>query len=280
MSATVLYKYKDLFGDGIDHVEAMLCENKVWFSSPLDFNDPFDCRCVYEIGMSREEILRRKASFLSKRKGFTLSDAFAAADAKIPKSSEGIDQWQRAQIAGHNKRAENSGIFCLTSMHNNFNMWTHYARNHSGVCIQFRIQDEKTDAHIDFISNAFPVEYSDRCPQINFIRDDILEITRKAFLTKSTAFSHENEYRIVRYNEGSGLKTIPEGIIGAVILGCNVDSTAQLRVVLACRKYDAVMPIFKAELEPQTFGLRFIPLESRTVQPPMQSARYRTQAGK
>src|SRR5436305_7370864 len=40
----VLYKYRDLSGRNRDYVKQTIVENKVWFSSRVDFNDPFDCK--------------------------------------------------------------------------------------------------------------------------------------------------------------------------------------------------------------------------------------------
>ena len=166
-----LYKYKDLSGEGIGHVEDMLRNNRLWYSSPLNFNDPFDCRCVFDIGNTREEIVFRKAAFLAKRNGITLADALAQADGEIPTEPRELEHWQTQQIEGHSRRAANTGILCLTSLCDNFIMWTHYAKNHTGICIQFRARDVSEEEHLDFIAAAQPVEYADRCPMINIVRD-------------------------------------------------------------------------------------------------------------
>ena len=54
---TVLYKYMDVSGKLIKRVEDALHNNSLWFSSPREFNDPFDCRCAYDIRDSREEFV-------------------------------------------------------------------------------------------------------------------------------------------------------------------------------------------------------------------------------
>jgi hypothetical protein len=99
------------------------------------------------------------------------------------------------------------------------------------------------------------VEYADRCPVINIVRDGTPDIVRKAFLTKSTPFRYEREWRIVRLDEGEGLKTIPNGIIGAVILGCQIDPVDADRVVSACAAYDGDVEIVRSQLDPETYGL-------------------------
>jgi len=206
---TALYKYKDISGDGIEHVEGMLRNSQVWFASPLTFNDPFDCRCFFDLHNTREEIVSRKANFLTKRKGYSASDAIAEAEAQIPADPNAVERWQTEQVEAHSRRTANSGMLCLTPVCDNFLMWTHYAGYHRGICIRFRVRDVHAEAHLDFIANAHPVDYADRCPRINFVRDEGIDIVRKAFFTKATRFRYEREWRIVHYGQGAGLKSIP-----------------------------------------------------------------------
>lgn len=172
-SPTVLYKYKDVSEDAIRHVEDMLRNNRLWFSSPKAFTDPFDCRCVYDIRNTREEVVLGKMRFLT-RKGASLSDALAQAEQDIPRSTSELEEWLEQQIKGHSYRAANTGILCLTRFCDNPIMWTHFAKGHTGICIMFRVPDVRKDSHIDFIASALPVEYVDCCPLINFARDEIV----------------------------------------------------------------------------------------------------------
>jgi hypothetical protein len=136
-------------------------------------------------------------------------------------------------------------------------MWAHYANSHTGICIEFRFRSTDEESHVNFIAEAQRIDYSDRCPLINFIRDDQFEIVRKAFLTKATPYSYELEWRIVRYGDGPGLKPIPEGIIGAVILGVQIDDGMRNRVIRACAEYDGDVEVVRASLDPHSYGLRF-----------------------
>lgn len=252
--ATVLYKYKDISRDGIAHVEDMLRNNRIWFSSPIDFNDPFDCRCMFDIRNTREQVVLRKAEFLVKH-GATLSEALANAEREIPTSSAELEKWQELQINGHSHRAATSAILCLTEVCDNPIMWTHYAKMHTGICIVFCIRDQNDDSHINFIAEAQRIEYSDRCPLINFVQDGGLEIVRKALLTKSTPYYYEAEWRIVRYDDGPGPKPIPNGIVGGVILGVQMHSAERERVIQACADYDGAVDIVQAHLDPHKYGL-------------------------
>ena len=251
---TVLYKYKDISEDGLAHFEDMLRNNRIWFSSPRDFNDPFDCRRAYDIRNTREQIVLRKAEALT-RKGTPLNEAIAQANEEIPRKPIELEGWQEEQIASHNRRLANSAILCLTNICDNQIMWTHYARYHTGVCIMFRMWDLQDDSQIGFIAEAQPIEYSDRCPLVNFVQDDGAEIVRKVLLTKATPYYYEAEWRIVRYDNGPGLKSIPNGIVGGVILGVRMRPADRERVIRSCENYDGDIEIVQAQLDPDTYGL-------------------------
>lgn len=255
-SPIVLYKYKDVTGKGIEHVEGMLCNNRAWFSSPDEFNDPFDCRRPYDVRNTRVQVVLRETEFLA-RKGSSLSEALAQAERDIPVDPGELEEWQRQRIEAHSCRAANTGILCFTTVPDDQLMWAHYAKCHTGVCLMFRVRDEHEDSQLDFIAEAQPIEYADHCPVINYVLDDRFVLVQKAFLTKGTAFSYEVERRIVRYNDGPGLKPIPRGIIGGVILGLRMEPSNRERVIRACAAYDGDVNIIRAELEPATYGLRF-----------------------
>ena len=252
---TALYKYKDISGDGIEHVECMLRDNKVWFASALSFNDPFDCRCFFDVCNTRKKIVSRKAMFLIERRGYSQSDAIAEAESEIPSDEDAVERWQTEQIEANSCRTANSGMLCLTPICDNFLMWTHYAGSHRGICIRFRVRDVHAEAHLDFIATAQPVEYVHRCPRINFVSDDSVDIVRKAFFTKANRFRYECEWRIVYYDQGEGLKPIPQGIVDAVILGCQINPTDAERVINACTAYDGDVEIIRSKLDPETYGL-------------------------
>jgi len=253
--ATALYKYKYLCFEGITHVEDMLRNDRVWFSSPLSFTDPFDCRRVYDTRNTRENIVLRKTEFLVRTKHISLSEALQEAEQDIPRSTEDLQRWQEQQLAGHSRRAANTAILCLSAVCDNQIMWAQYARP-TGICVMFRVRDISEESHVDFVAEAQPIEYADRCPLINFIRNDPTEIVRKAFLTKATPYNYEAEWRIVRYDDGPGLKAIPKGIIGAVILGVSIDAKHRERIVRACAEYEGDVEIVRASLDPHTYGLR------------------------
>ena len=257
----MLFKYRPLSGESIKWVERIFTHNEIMYSPPSKFNDPFDCRRVYEPSTTREELVLRKASVLVRQHSGSLRDAIAESDEAIPTGEREVEQGQHDQLERNSRILENSGILCLSMMAHDFVMWTHYAEEHSGICIRFNLRDVNNEEHVQFFADAHPIVYVNKMPVVSFVRDGPTEIIQKVFLTKSLPFSHEREFRIVRYDKGSGVRELPKGIIDAVILGCNITETNQELIIKACSQYDGDIDIVKADLDPDTFALKCEHLE-------------------
>ena len=96
-----LYHYYN----NIDHALILLKHGLVWFSSFRHLNDPFE----HVIPVFQQANERGKHVQLSE-----------------PKL--------------RSKREVLAGIFCLSRENDNFQMWSHYANRHAGVCIGFDLR--------------------------------------------------------------------------------------------------------------------------------------------
>ncbi len=80
----------------------------MWYSCVSDYNDPLDCGRLFSVDFIREELVERKAAYLAKRKGFSLTEAVAsAADKEIPSEPETIKTLKEQQIKDHTHRLAN-----------------------------------------------------------------------------------------------------------------------------------------------------------------------------
>lgn len=257
---TALWKYMPLKGEGMDRFESMLGNNQIWFSSPKDFNDPFDCNPLLHLETEREIVLLRQAMYLVKS-GMPLPEALAKADEVIPKQRRSVEEWWSERASKVNEAVGNSGILCLTPDYKNFQMWTHYANEHKGVCVCLEAIDERDEASIRFLGSALPVDYSTRLPSVSPVWDAPEETVKKRFLTKSGGFQYEQEWRIVKYNEGYGLKPLPRGIVTAIILGSGISPEHRECVRKACSQYDGKVEIVTAKLARDRYSLEFEKVE-------------------
>lgn len=90
-------------------------------------------------------------------------------------------------------------------------MWSHYARNHTGFCIEFRM-----DIHSPLGAEAVPVSYSNsRAGNGGNVQEDDI------FSHKYVGWIYEKEWRVIQI-PGNALHPIP-GEISSVIIGSKMD---------------------------------------------------------
>lgn len=123
-SKEYLYKYRsdDLF------TIKLLCEQRLHFSNPCDFNDPFDCRPPCSEIFTEEKIL-------------------SCVTGKYPLTADAIKQNMpflkqvlsvKEQIQSEVEEVLNSlYLCCMSSNANSSLMWAHYSGNHTGLCLCF-----------------------------------------------------------------------------------------------------------------------------------------------
>ena len=156
-----LYKYRaiDPYNDeSIDRVRDIVVRSRLWLSSPFDFNDPFDMSAKFVIQGTEQERRERFIEILTNQ-GISRNDRKLRLKNMMKKSRKSLEN----ELAGiYKNRADGVGIYSFAGDPRNILMWSHYSRDHSGVCLQFeRAKDFLT------MSGAIKVEYAAEYPVIN-----------------------------------------------------------------------------------------------------------------
>ena len=215
-----------------DYLADCLVNQRMHFSDPGRLNDPWDCRPwfnedVLEDREVLEDFIRWLTSFklavLVREEDLELFKETLRTDAEARKALlEKFSTGFMDMIPGRWK------LYCLTPFPDSTLMWSHYADNHKGICLEF-----STDHSL--FGSAQEVQYLSSYPRWN--PQGLTDITRPhLLLTKSSDWSYENEYRIIGLGEGVSsplaghaleLKgqflNIPTGALQSVIVGCEAD---------------------------------------------------------
>lgn len=112
-------------------------------------------------------------------------------------------------------------ICCFSENKDNILMWSHYANNHKGFCIEYR--------YIDIAkSNVFlcPVLYKDSIP---YLDDGIAKI----IYTKANNWEYECEWRIYENSKEEEVYFIETPVPLAIYIGCR----ASLELYMECVEY-------------------------------------------
>ena len=212
MNVEVLYKYGKLG----KHSESLFSTPTIWFASPASLNDPFECRPWFDFVGTDEEAVTFLVRALRKRDpNLSTVDALARAFAMLEggrlKDSR-LWNFFRKDIA--RLVATDIGICCLTTSNTNILMWSHYASDHRGYCLEFSASDSTP-----FFGEAQKVSYSKDFPTVNIFstpRDSQVDLI---FLTKFEGWRYEEEYRIVDHQLGAGLRSYPSLSLKIVTFG-------------------------------------------------------------
>lgn len=149
-----------------------------------------------------------------------LNDPFEGS-VELPKSDE-HEYWVTPII----QKLYNVGIYSLSKLKNNETfpcnelLWAHYANSHTGFCIEYDLDKLSNYAQSNYdISHVLHVSYADERPKVSE-NDNIIQVQKKVFGTKSLAWEYENEVRLVF--EKYGEKTVPENAVTAIYFGLKI----------------------------------------------------------
>lgn len=122
------------------------------------------------------------------------------------------------------KNLEKIGLHCLNADPRSLLMWSHYAKQHKGIVLQFEIAKDP-----EAMLNAMKVDYSDEYPVLN-LAEDLQGQLQKIILRKFTDWYYEKEWRLLIINGASTyLKFQPKALTG-VIFGCRADDELRKRI--------------------------------------------------
>ena len=248
----ILYKYRDLREDNIKYVERIFTHQELYFSKPLDFNDPFDCQPKFSLDATKKEIEHYLVDRYPK--------VFPELNRKQRRAQ--IKEWQKTnrlsdpdlvmnlEFAHRKKILEESGVFCLSEIPDHILMWSHYSFAHTGICIGF-----EATAHTEFFGLAQEVHYQIEYPVLNIIVDSPDDILKKALLTKADFWKYEKEWRISWKDSPPGVYVYPEGLLKSVILGARISQSNRELVLSWINKMSYKPSIYQAKLKRYEYGL-------------------------
>lgn len=190
----ILYKYRS-FDD--QRARNMLRDNQIYFASPLQFNDPFDCHAqeyMYEV--LQEDLIKIKASLVFKVAPELLSSIqIETVREEYKEETEKNENRVRPILA---ELRNTFGCLSLSESDREILMWSHYANSHNGYCIGYKF---KLD------SKYFKKVVYSRARNLNFLlaffkdqptREEFEEsLMEEYFLTKYISWEYEKEWRIL-----------------------------------------------------------------------------------
>lgn len=228
-----LYKYRTF--DKEEHYKSLLCNNELFFSSPDQFDDPFDCEAKIEDLDVNDfpQIVQHIEQYIGRPLPRTFVDA----------ASKGFTNTKELDFDTFKKSSNFHGICCLTTKHDNILMWANYADHHHGFCIEYDVEILRD--YILQISNSQmrekilglrKVNYCEKYPIIRNILN--MDESNRPALQKHPDWFFEDEWRIIYIRHPNECLRFPEGVITAIYFGINCCSkrVAEIKELLKDKK--------------------------------------------
>jgi predicted Fe-S protein YdhL (DUF1289 family) len=268
-----------------DTAKLVLQNRKLKWSAPTQFNDPFDHQTalIFQFGSDEfqerfvtsleeivfgpaepefEEISMAGKLFLLLRRNGRAQDreevlariraGAADSSAKIPEYEQNINGLLADQLT-------NSRVLCLSEVHDNVVMWSHYADEHRGAVLKLNCVDEIDD---NFLA-ARPVQYVEEFTKFPTAEEwvnhllgirliDYGQLFFDAAYLKHQDWAYEKEWRIhipildgsepkdgVSYYEKDGR------VFGALYLGCRMSDDEKQELLAIVAQHHPRMAVFE-----------------------------------
>lgn len=236
----IIYKYTNINDNLVD----TLVNNRLYFNSPKNFNDPFDCNFILETDCTAEEKTDYIVSNMTSQ-GFSSPDI----DDAVNKALNNPGSWDQLINQSKDRFLSNIGVCCFSKTNENPLLWAHYSDKHKGICLIFDTSLDKR-----FFCNIFSIKYRSNYPRINFMKhrsrfDELI-------LTKSIDWIYEQEVRVTK-ETGNQLYDFDKSALIGVIFGCKtgIAEVSRIKGILATSGY--ILTTEKATLRQGSFGFDF-----------------------
>jgi len=214
-----IFKYEGFTTQSLLNLKAQ----SVYFGSPRNFNDPYDCAIT-------ASITDPTTIELEHLREFYISDPNFSAKGKKQLEELSEDELKIQLLRGANVALDkakeiflnNNGITCFSERNDDLLMWSHYGGQYKGFCLEFLTEYEP-------FNNLRKVQYVKKMPIIrmdSFVYDKNLEkLLDDIYCTKSLSWAYEKEWRGLHKQAGT-LYTYKPKALKAIYFGPDIEQQA------------------------------------------------------
>lgn len=246
---TRLYKYEPFSVRALQNLKDQI----IYFGSPRNFNDPYDCALT-------PRFKNPSASELEKIRQYNLSKP--ALNEKLRKKFKdaSIEELRRIFLKTGNRVLnekindflKNQGVSCFSERVDSLLMWSHYADSCKGFCLEF-------DTSAELFGKFRKVQYAQEMPEFDIVPmlcDDDFDPITKLYCTKAIDWAYEHEWRGIHYEAGTPFGYESTTLTG-IFLGPDMPETATEIVALIIAGQNEHAQLWKGTRSTTTFSVEF-----------------------
>ena len=198
-------------GEQIPQWQQVLFDGLLFPAHPDSFNDPYDCEFLLEDSFVYSNSMRHiYVQELSKRYSISNADKESILNAVNPEKAVNDILWRlyRVKVKNLSERMMTDlnsvmhevksllRVLCLSEINDSILMWSHYAQNHQGFCIEYDLNAWDCKRHLK------PVQYFNDRHKIlgnfaDFPSPNVGNAIFEAALYKADIWSYEREWRLI-----------------------------------------------------------------------------------
>lgn len=209
-----LFKYEAFSARALQNLK----EQVIYFGSPLQFNDPYDCALTPRIkSPSNSDIDRLRKQYGSDPK---LPEVTREKFKTMPEEKlrelifrTGMKQLQE----GVSEFLSSNGVSCFSEVNDSLLMWSHYSDSGKGFCLEFRTDKSPFE-------KLHQVQYTTKMPEVDIVSilcgDSRAELINR-YRTKAEDWRYEKEWRCIHTKAGTAFGYESEALTG-VYLGADM----------------------------------------------------------
>jgi hypothetical protein len=243
----------------------ILLYNELYLESPMEINDPFDCRIPPNYKNQTHEEKNKYITDLAisrfdevQHQGLDMRQVLT----DFEKRMNDPEKFQReAEKYIFEQQDRHYGILSLSKRWNGILLWSHYSDSHKGFCVGFWT---KKLWETGFFGKAGLVNYDVKFPEIKpTVGKDKVSVTKEAFIqthTKSKEWKYEKEFRFLNVffpHEPKPFERIiqvPDSVFSDVTIGINTSDTDKEEIIAVCKRkhipvYQAIKKDFMFEID-------------------------------
>ncbi|MGC2691403.1 MAG: DUF2971 domain-containing protein [Desulfobaccales bacterium] len=247
-----LYKFRSIPKDSSDptkpdhkkihYIERIFTHNELYFPSPIDLNDPLECRPLFLVGDLSDPLYKKNyVNYVTRRIKVRSNQHPNQIRTWVENLTQQMaNNLARKQQNDYRRQLQKYRICSFCSEPDNPIVWSHYADQHRGFSLIFRADN-------DLFGSAIKIEYQDEYPRLDVIEDDAYAILRNSALVKFSDWSYEKEFRLISSEpafEGAlPVKNkkwnFPAEMLIGIIFGCKIIDSDRRLLENLCKNYSS-----------------------------------------
>lgn len=244
-----LYKYESFTSQALQNLKNQV----IYFGSPKNFNDPYDCALSPSIREPTEaEIEKIRQHHIAKaeidenlRRDFKLAQVSELRNIFLRSGQKVLNQ----AIADFLSRR---GVSCFSERVDSLLMWSHYADHCKGFCLEFNTETEPFE-------KVKKVRYTQTMPEFDVVPilcDEDFDPVSELYCTKAIDWAYEHEWRGIHSEAGTAFGYSSNALTG-VYFGPDMSFAAFEIIALILAGQNEYVQLWQGTRSKSSFSVEF-----------------------